>query len=192
MCGIIGYVGPRPAAQLLLDGLKRMEYRGYDSAGIAVVNGTGVTIEKAAGFKPNVFLLADHGFSTYSTTVETRREVVEKNPDLVQRFVDASTIGWYNYLYGDNMKAKELIKRDNPEMTDELLNYSHAKMKEYGIVDSGDSVKLGIGAMTDAHWKSFFDKMVRAGVVKNNLDYKRAYTLQFVNKRVGVDLRPKN
>jgi glucosamine--fructose-6-phosphate aminotransferase (isomerizing) len=49
MCGIIGYVGPRPAAQLLLDGLKRMEYRGYDSAGIAVVNGTGVTIEKAAG-----------------------------------------------------------------------------------------------------------------------------------------------
>jgi glucosamine--fructose-6-phosphate aminotransferase (isomerizing) len=49
MCGIIGYVGPRPAAQLLLDGLKRMEYRGYDSAGIAVVNGTGVSIEKAAG-----------------------------------------------------------------------------------------------------------------------------------------------
>ena len=49
MCGIIGYVGPRPAAQLLLDGLKRMEYRGYDSAGIAVVNGRGVVIEKAAG-----------------------------------------------------------------------------------------------------------------------------------------------
>jgi NitT/TauT family transport system substrate-binding protein len=80
-----------------------------------------LTIEKAAGFKPNVFLLADHGFSTYSTTVETRREVVEKYPDLVQRFVDASTIGWYHYLYGDNTKAKELIKRDNPEMTDELL-----------------------------------------------------------------------
>jgi NitT/TauT family transport system substrate-binding protein len=76
-------------------------------------------------------------------------------------------------------------------MTDALLVYSIAKMKEYGIVDSGDSVKLGIGAMTDAHWKSFFDKMVRAGVVKGGLDYKRAYTLQFVNKRVGVELRPK-
>jgi glucosamine--fructose-6-phosphate aminotransferase (isomerizing) len=49
MCGIIGYVGPRPAAQLLLDGLKRMEYRGYDSAGLAVVNGHGLVIEKAAG-----------------------------------------------------------------------------------------------------------------------------------------------
>ena len=76
-----------------------------------------------------------------------------------------------------------LIKKQNPEMTDALLAYSIAKMKEYGIVDSGDSVKLGIGAMTDARMKSFFDKMVRAGVVKAGLDYKRAYTLQFVNKR---------
>jgi len=72
-----------------------------------------------------------------------------------------------------------------------MLASSIAKMKEYGIVDSGDSVKLGIGAMTDAQWKSFFDKMVRAGVVKPSLDYKRAYTLQFVNKGVGADLRPK-
>ena len=76
-------------------------------------------------------------------------------------------------------------------MTDALLAYSIAKMKEYGIVDSGDALKLGIGAMTDARMKSFFDKMVRAGVVKAGIDYKRAYTLQFVNKGVGVDLRPK-
>ena len=50
-------------------------------------------------------------------------------------------------------------------------------------------MKLGIGAMTDAHMKSFFDKMVRAGVVKPGLDYKLAYTLQFVNKGVGIKLR---
>jgi NitT/TauT family transport system substrate-binding protein len=148
-----------------------------------------LTIEKAAGFKPNVFLLADHGFSTYSTTVETRREVVEKYPDLVQRFVDASTIGWYHYLYGDNTKAKELIKRDNPEMTDELLTYSRAKMKEYGIVDSGDTTSLGIGAMTDARMKDFFDKMVKAGLFKADLDYRKAYTLRFVNKGVGLNLK---
>jgi NitT/TauT family transport system substrate-binding protein len=148
-----------------------------------------LTIEKAAGFKPNVFLLADHGFSTYSTTVETRREVVEKNPDLVQRFVDASTIGWYNYLYGDNTKAKELIKRDNPEMTEELLAYSRTKMKEYGIVDSGDTASLGIGAMTDARMKDFFDKMVKAGLFKADLDYRQAYTLRFVNKGVGLNLK---
>jgi NitT/TauT family transport system substrate-binding protein len=76
-------------------------------------------------------------------------------------------------------------------MTDALLDYSVARMKEYGIVDSGDSVKLGIGAMTDARVKDFFDKMVRAGVLKPTLDYRQAYTLQFVNKGVGVDLRPK-
>jgi NitT/TauT family transport system substrate-binding protein len=146
------------------------------------------TIEKAAGFKPNVFLLADHGFSTYSSTVETRRQVVEQNPDLVQRFVDAATIGWHRYLFGDNTVANALIKRDNPEMTDELLAYSVARLKEYGIVDSGDAAALGIGAMTDARMKDFFDKMVRAGLFKADLDYRRAYTLRFVNRGVGLNL----
>ena len=84
----------------------------------------------------------------------------------MQRFVDASIVGWYNYLYGDNAPANAMIKKQNPEMTDELLAYSVAKMKEYGIVDSGDALTLGIGAMTDARVKNFFDKMVRAGVVK--------------------------
>ena len=149
-------------------------------------------IEKLGGFKPKVFLLADRGFDAYSTLIVTRRDLVEKNPKLVQRFVDASIIGWYNYLYGDNKPGNDLIKKNNPEMTDELLAYSVAKMKEYGIVDSGEAVILGIGAMTDARMRSFFDKMVRAGVVKSSIDFRRAYTLQFVNKRVGLNLRPKN
>jgi len=148
-------------------------------------------IETQGHFKPKVFLLADQGFNAYSTLIETRRDLVAKRPDLVQRFVDASAIGWYNYIYGDSRPGNALIKKQNPEMTDALLAYSIAKMKENGIVDSGDSIKLGIGAMTDARVKSFFDKMVRAGVVKAGLDYKRAYTLQFVNKGVGIELRPK-
>jgi NitT/TauT family transport system substrate-binding protein len=148
-------------------------------------------VETQGHFKPQVFLLADYGFSSYSTLIETRRDLVEKQPDLVQRFVDASSIGWYHYIYGDSRLGNELIKKQNPEMTDAALAYSIAKMKQYGIVDSGDAVPLGIGAMSDARMKDFFDKMVRAGVVKAGIDYKRAYTLQFVNKRVGVDLRPK-
>ncbi len=147
-------------------------------------------VEKA-GVKPKIFLLADHGFNTYSTLIETRREVVEKRPDLVQRFVDASAIGWYNYLYGDNKSANELIRKHNPEMSQELIDYSIARMKEYGIVDSGDALKLGIGAMTDARMASFFDKMVKAGVVKPTVDFRKSYTLQFVNKSAGVELRPK-
>jgi NitT/TauT family transport system substrate-binding protein len=149
-------------------------------------------VEKAAGFKPGVLLLADYGFNSYSTLIETRRELIDKKPDLVQRFVDASIIGWYNYLYGDNTAANAMIKKLNPEMTDELLSYSVAKMKEYGIVDSGDSLKNGIGAMTDERMANFFDKMVRAGVVRREIDYRQGYTLRFANKGVGLNLRPKN
>ena len=69
---------------------KRSAMQGY-------VTSEPYAIEKQAGFKPKVFLLADQGFDAYSTLIETRRDLVEKKPDLVQRFVDASIIGWYNY-----------------------------------------------------------------------------------------------
>ena len=148
-----------------------------------------LAVEKAGGFKPNVFLLADNGFTTYATTIEARIETVEKSPDLVKRFVDASAIGWYNYMYGDNKKANDAIKKDNPDMNDEQIAFSIAKMKEFGIVDSGDTLKLGIGAMTDARMKDFFDKMVKAKVVDGTIDQTRAYTLKFVNKGVGLNLK---
>ncbi len=61
-----------------------------------------------------------------------------------------------------------------------------AMMRQFGIVDSGDSRALGIGAMTDARWQGFFDTMVQAGLYKPDLDYRRAYTLQFVNQRHGM------
>jgi len=149
-------------------------------------------IEKQAGFKPTVILLADNGFNSYSTLIETRRDLAESKPDLVQRFVDASIIGWYTYLYGDNKPGNAMIKKLNPEMTDDLLAYSVAKMKEHGIVDSGDAEKDGIGAMNDAHWASFFDKMERAGVVRGDIDFRQAYSLRFVNKGVGLDRRPQH
>jgi len=149
------------------------------------------SIEKQGHFKPNVFLLSDYGYSSYATTIIARKDLVEKSPDVVQRFVDASAIGWYHYLYSDNKAANDAIKRDNPEMTDDQITYSINKLKEYGIVDSGDALTLGIGAMTDARMKDFFDKMVKAGLIKADLDYKKGYTLKFVNHRVGLDLRPK-
>jgi NitT/TauT family transport system substrate-binding protein len=163
---------------------KRTAMQGY-------VTSEPFAVERETKFKPKVFLLADQGFDSYSTLIETRRDLVEKNPGLVQRFVDASIIGWANYLYGDNSAANARIKRDNPEMSDALIAYSVATMKAHGIVDSGDTAKLGIGAMTDARVKSFFDKMVRASVVKDSIDYRKSYSLQFVNKGVGIDLRPK-
>ena len=163
---------------------KRSAMQGY-------VTSEPYAIEKQGGFKPKVFLLADQGFDAYSTLIETRRDLVERKRDLVQRFVDASVIGWANYLYGDSKAANAQIRQHNPEMTEDLLAYSVATMKVHGIVDSGDTGVLGIGAMTDARMKSFFDKMVRAGVAKPSIDFRKGYTTQFVNKRVGADLRPR-
>lgn len=146
-------------------------------------------VEKEGGFKPNIFLLADFGFTTYATTIETMQETIDKRPEAVQCFVDGSARGWYNYLYGDNEAANEAIKKDNPDITDEQIAFSIAKMKEFGIVDSGDTEKFGIGAMTDARIKDFYDKMVKAKVVSAGIDISKAYTLDFVNKGVGLDLK---
>jgi len=138
------------------------------------------------GEQPQVFLLADAGYASYASLIQTSRKLVEEKPDLVQRFVDASIEGWYSYLYGDPAPANELIKRDNPEMTDALLAYGIAKIKEYGIVDSGNAKTNGIGAMTEARWRDFFDTMSKAGVYPKDLDFRKAYTLRFVNKKVGM------
>jgi NitT/TauT family transport system substrate-binding protein len=143
------------------------------------------TIE-AQGVKPVVLLLADAGYSSYGSLIQTSDKLVQDRPDLVQRFVDASIEGWYSYLYGDPAPANALIKRDNPEMTDALLAYGIAKIKEYGIVDSGDAKKVGIGAMTEARWQNFLDTMSEAGVYPRDLDYHRAFTPRFVDKKVGM------
>ena len=142
-------------------------------------------IEKQGKIKPVVMLLADKGYTPYSTTIETKKELVEKNTDLLQRFVDASIKGWYSYLEGDPSPANELIKKDNPEMTDEQIAYGIENLKKYGIIISGDAETKGIGAMTEERWKSFFDTMSQQGVFKKDTDYKQAFTLQFINK--GVD-----
>lgn len=145
-----------------------------------------------AGIQPVVHLLADNGYVSYATTLETRQQLVKERPDVVQRFVNATIEGWYSYLYGDRSAANALIKKDNPEMDDEQLAYSHAKMMEYGIADSGDALKLGLGAMTDARWKEFADTMIKAGVYPADLDVSKAYTLQFINKGHGMQLKKKN
>lgn len=148
-------------------------------------------IEREGGFKPNLFLLADYGFDTYSTTIEAMQATIDSKPETVKCFVDGSILGWVNYLYGDNSAANEMIKKDNPDITDEQIAFSIETMKEYGIVDSGDSETLGIGAMTDARQISFYDKMVAAGVTPADLDISKIYTLDFINKGVGVELKKK-
>ena len=148
-------------------------------------------VEREGGFTPNIFLLADYGFNSYSTTVEAMQKTIDEMPEAVACFVEGSAKGWYNYLYGDPSAANALIREANPEMSEEQLAFSIEKLKEYGIVDSGDALEMGIGAMTDEHIKSFYDKMVAAGVAPEGIDLASMYTLQFVNKGVGLDIKKK-
>jgi NitT/TauT family transport system substrate-binding protein len=149
-----------------------------------------ISIEKVAGFAPKLFLLADHGWSTYSTTIETRLELVKTKPELVRRFVEGSILGWVNYLHGDRAAADALIRKENPEVTQDELDRGVAKLKALGIVDSGDARTRGIGAIDPVRVKDFHDKMVKAGLFKaGEVDLSRVVTTEFVNKAVGVDVR---
>jgi len=138
------------------------------------------------GVNPVVMLLGDNGYTGYAAMIETTTKLVAANPELVQRFVDASIEGWYDFLYGDPAPANALIKKDNPEQTDALLAFGREKMKEFGIVDSGDAKTGGIGAMSEQRWSDFFRQMSAQGVYPAEMDWKKAYTLRFVNKMVGM------
>ena len=146
-------------------------------------------VAKEGGFVPDVFLIADAGYSTYATTVETMADTIANQPEVVSCFVDGSIKGWYNYLYGDPSGANELIKADNPEMTDDKIAYAIERMLAVGIVDSGDALTSGIGVITEEKVGDFYNKMVAAGVISDGVDWKSAFTTEFTGNGVGMDLK---
>jgi NitT/TauT family transport system substrate-binding protein len=152
---------------------KRAAQQGY-------VTNEPYTIEKQAGFKPTVFLLADNGYPGYATMLLAPDALIAKNPAAVKAFIEATAKGWSDYLNGDPKPADALILKDNPEMTQDVLDQARAKLKSYGIVEGGDATAGGIGAMTDARWKTFFDMASSQGVYPKTLDVKKGYTLQFL------------
>ncbi len=138
------------------------------------------TIEKETGLKPAVFLLADEGYPGYATMVFASDKLIARNPDAVRAFVEASAVGWKAYLAGDAAAADALILKDNPEMTPELLAHARNVMNQYGIVESGDAKAGAIGAMSDARWAEFFKVTSDQGVYPKDMDFRQAYTLDFV------------
>jgi len=147
-------------------------------------------VEKEGGFTPNVFLIADNGFTSYATTIEVMQTTIDKKPEEVKCFVEGSIKGWYNYLYGDNAAANELIKAANPDMSDDKIAFAIDKMKSEGIVDSGDALERGIGAIDPDLIADFYTKMVTAGVIEDGIDIAASYDAQFVNQGLGMDLKP--
>src|SRR5436190_1051283 len=144
-------------------------------------------IEKEGKIKPQIFPLADAGYPGYANMVLVSDKWIAENPEAVRAFVEASIEGWMHYLYGDPSLGNALIKRDNPEMTDDLIAQAIDKLKSFGIALSGDAERLGLGAMTDARWQEFFDVMVKEGVYPASVDYRSAYTLAFVNKGYALN-----
>lgn len=149
-----------------------------------------IAIEKAAGFVPKNFLLSDNGWSTYANTIEARTETVKNKPEMVRKFVEASIIGWVNYLHGDRSAANAMIRKENPDMTQDELDRGVVLLRQLGIVDSGDSLTRGIGAIDPARIRDFYDKMVKAGLYKaGEVDLSQVATTEFINKGAGVELR---
>jgi NitT/TauT family transport system substrate-binding protein len=134
--------------------------------------------------KPPVsILLADYGYQNYATTVFGLRRYIDGHRQAVAAFVDASRAGWVQCMQGDYALAMKATLAANPKHGEALYHFKMKQMRELGLVDSGDAKANGIGAMSEARWKDFFDTMVSAGVYARTLDYKAAYTLEFVSAR---------
>ena len=136
------------------------------------------SIEKG-GVKPVVFLLAELGYPPYSEVLAVTRETLAKRADALARFVRASAEGWKSYL-ANPAPGNALIKRDNPQMSDELLAYGHRKMREHAIVTGSDTATGGLLTMTDTRWRQTIDFLTSAGLAKPNVDYASAFTLSIV------------
>ena len=131
---------------------------------------------------PVILMLADYGFENYTTTVFGLRSFIEKHRDAVRAFVDATRKGYEACMAGDYAEGMKLLLAMNPDHGEALFHFKIREMKSRGLVDGGDAARLGIGAMTGERWRSFFETMSAAGVFRANLDYKAAYTLDFVKR----------
>ena len=147
------------------------------------------SIKEQAHIDPVVLLVADAGFQGYASLIATSDKRIKEQPDQVKRFIDASIEGWYSYLYGDPAPGNAAILKANPEMTQALVEYGRGAVKSHGIVDSGDSATAGVGAMTAARWQAFYAATQAEGLYPKGMDVSRAYTLDFVNRKVGMELK---
>ena len=135
---------------------------------------------------------ADQGWNTYSTTVEVRSESLRSKPDVARRFIDGSIIGWYNFIYGERKATVDAIRKINADLSEENIEGEIKRMLDLKIIDSGDALTKGIGALDLARVRSFHDSMVKAGLYKQGeVDVSKVATDQFVNKGVGLDVKKK-
>ena len=133
-----------------------------------------------AGVKANTLMFSDYGYPAYATTISCMDKTVKERAKAVAAFVRGSAEGWKSYL-ADPAPGNALIKQANPNMTDDQLAYSVAKLKENGMVLGGDAAKLGVGVMTDARLKASLDFLGSAKLLDpTKIDLATAFPTTFV------------
>jgi NitT/TauT family transport system substrate-binding protein len=132
-----------------------------------------------AGVDANVILMADEGYPPYAGVIETTQQMVDDNPEVVRNFIKASLEGLRSYFRNPE-PGNKLIRESNPELTPELIAYSISKMNEFELMDGGAAQDAGIGSMTHERWKQTFDFMVATGLVGEDVEYRNAYSLDFL------------
>ena len=141
------------------------------------------TIRQVAGFDPKVFLLADEGYPSYATMVLAPNAFARDNGKALRDFIAASAEGWRDYIHGDAKAADALIRKDNPDMTQDVLDQARDKLRSNGMVDGGDAALYGLGAMTTERWQAFFDVTSQAGVYDPGLNWRSAFTDDYLPGR---------
>lgn len=139
------------------------------------------SIEKDGHFKPSVFMLADQGWPPYATTIVCARKTLNTRPQAVAAFVKASMQGWKSYLSADPSPGNALIKKDNPNMTDDLLAFGIRTLKATGTVMGGDAATKGIGTITEARMKQTYDMLVAHKLLDpKKVSLQNTFTTEFI------------
>jgi NitT/TauT family transport system substrate-binding protein len=140
-------------------------------------------VKRQTGETPKIFLFADYGYQTYGSMVSTSQDMIDKKPKVVACVVQASVKGWNDYLT-DPKPAFEIIKKEDPQNTDDLLAYAYGTLKDAHLIQTEETEKSGLGIMNDERWKTHYEMLVSKGLLKP-MDYKPAYNLQFLPKKAG-------
>jgi NitT/TauT family transport system substrate-binding protein len=143
-----------------------------------ITNGPFV-IKRDAGIEVKVFLLADFGYEPYSSLITVSQKMIDEAPQAVQCLVDGSRAGWLDYFKDPTLAFTE-IKKIAPENSQELLEFAFDAMKKNHVVETDETARLGIGAMTDERWKQHFDLLVANKLFPADFDFRSSYTLQFL------------
>jgi NitT/TauT family transport system substrate-binding protein len=142
-----------------------------------------------AGVTAQVLVLADSGFDGYGQMVAATGKIIRSNPQVVRAFVLATQQGWHSYLTGNAAPGNALIRRANPEMSDDLITYGRSQIIARGMILSGDAKVFGVGAMLPQRWQRFVTEMATLGAVPKDVDARSIYDVQFLVKAPAHDKR---